>query len=98
MAITVKKKAPMSVKAPTPGDVPSVDATALPQAGTVSNMAPAAFAEKSPSYTGYAICALIAVLMFVVLLFMQWTEWQYFGNAFPAPQKAAPQPAETSTP
>ena len=87
MAITVKKKRPITVKAP--DSTPETAAPSAPAAPAAPAFTPPAFAQEGPSYTPYAILALIATLMFVALLFMQWTELQYYRDAFPQPQATA---------
>lgn len=49
------------------------------------NAAPAAAAVKQPSYTVFAILALLAALMFIGIVAIQWTEFSFLQSAFPRP-------------
>jgi len=78
--ITIKKKKPLSLKAN------DAEATG---AGPVLSAAPGFHATvKEPSYTLYAILALVAALCFLVLILLQWTEYSGYNS----PPSAFPQP------
>lgn len=83
MAITVKKKAPVTVSVPEKSAEPET-----PTSEPAITFAPPTFLQRGPSYTPYAVCALIAVLLFAVLLFLQWTEWDGYKGMFPVPTAA----------
>lgn len=80
--ITIKKKKKLSIKSKSVNAEPATP----PDLGVVlpGLSAPPVF-EKAPSYTIYAILALITTLLFIGIIAMQWTEWSYLLPAFPRP-------------
>ena len=80
--ITIKKKKKLTIKSKSANAEPDT----TPDLGIVlPGLSAPAVLEKSPSYTIYAILALITTLMFIGILAMQWTEWSYLLPAFPRP-------------
>jgi hypothetical protein len=92
MAITIKrsnlslKTSPATPEAAAPVFTPGPELAAAP--------------EDRPFWTPYAICALIAVLMLLGLIFMQYLEYDFYKPAFPllTPQAAATSTAVKSAP
>jgi hypothetical protein len=74
--------------------------SATPVVAGGAAVAPAAEAVKQPSYTFYAIIGLFAMLMFIGIIALQWTEWTFLQPAFPHPIQtgavATPAPAVTN--
>jgi hypothetical protein len=92
-------KAPASDAAPAPDAAPleataDTGAEATPsvtpdEAGGspldyINQAAPAA-AAKQPSYLIFAILALLATLIFIYIVIIQWTEFSFLQSAFPRP-------------
>lgn len=84
--ITIKKKKPLALKA-------NEEEAASPGAGPVLSAAPGFHAAvKEPSYTLYAILAIVAALCFLVLILLQWSEFSFYGS----PPSVFPQPGASS--
>ena len=94
--LTIKSKA---AKAPAPVAAPLADtadtgveatpAVTADEAGGspldyINQAAPAA-AVKQPSYLIFAILALLATLIFIYIVIIQWTEFSFLQSAFPGP-------------
>ena len=81
--ITIKKKKKLTIKSKSENAEPDNTSSlglALPGIG-----APPVALGKAPSYTIYAVLAIITTLMFFAILALQWTEWTYLLPAFPRP-------------
>ncbi len=92
--ITVKKKKPLSLKAPMGEE--SMDetsaATVAPAGGPALAGAPGmAAVSGGPSYTLWGILALVATVCFVVVVLMQWVEL----TGYDKPPAVFPKPALT---
>ena len=99
MGVTVKKR---TLKLKTVKTVPvggSADADAAkPQPSIATD--PATIQEKGPSYTAYGIMGILAVLMFIGLLMIQWIEYSDYANSglFPTPEAMATVAVQSSSP
>ncbi len=92
--ITIKKRT-FSVKASTASDRTGTPMEADAGAGTdadaeeidapISFQAPVAEAARPPSYVFPGICAIIATLLFAVILILQWVELSDLNTAIPRP-------------
>ena len=103
MALTVKKQksAPQAAGAMPPE---------APEGATIPAVGPPGFnpAEKTPSYTPYAVMGILGVLMFAGLIFVQWMEYQMYEEpgvfpvmvpqAAPVAEDAAPAAPEPAAP
>ncbi len=95
--ITIKKKKKLTIKAkaPKPAAAAPTPATddATPQAAAnednvpinIFDKTPAVGAASDPSYVVVGILAMLATLMFIGLVLMQWTEFSFLQSAFPRP-------------
>ena len=101
--ITVKKKkltlmSPAVKKGPLPAAPEGADATSgddsdaasLNEDAVVSAAPPAPPAAMPPSYMLAGICAILATLVFMVILLIQWFEYDFLSDAFPRPIPTAP--------
>lgn len=84
VAPTIKKKPTLKIKSKadaeaTAAAAPESDEQAVPVAAPVAEMPP----TKAPHYTTFAMLGLAAVIMFMVLLVLQWVEWDFLSPAFP---------------
>lgn len=78
---------------------PAAAETAAPEAATPA-AAPVAAAPvaKPASYVLAGTLAIIAVIMFVALIIIQFMEWDFFKDAFPRQQDPMTAPSSISTP
>ncbi len=94
--LTVKSKAAQTVAtAPSAEatEAPTAEATPMEAAAPVEAAPVAATPAKQPSYTFFAILAIITLLMFIGIAAIQWTEWSYLQPAFPHPIQTGPMTA-----
>ena len=70
MAITVKKKAIAEATAPEEQSAEAAPAPAGPP--------PVGPPPKQASFTGSFVCALIALICYILLLAVQWIEYNYY--------------------
>ena len=90
--ITVKKKKlTIKSKAPKAAAVPVADGgeAAAPEGGPGAvnpfDKTPAVAVGKPPSYVFVGVLAILATLMFIAILVLQWTEFSFLQSAFPRP-------------
>ena len=82
--VTIKKKKKLSIKSKSANAEPNPS----PDLGSVIpglSAPPVETIEKSPSYTLYAILAIITTLMFIAILALQYFEFDFLSSAFPRP-------------
>ena len=81
-AITIKKKKKLTIKSKSenaePDNSPSLS-------DVLPTLAPTPVVAPGPSYTAYAILAVITTLMFIGILAMQYFEFDFLSSAFPRP-------------
>jgi len=96
--ITVKKKLTIRSQASAPSVPEGSDEdgqtddqeTHEPLPGVFGRGPAGAGTVKQPSYTLYAIFALLATLLFIGIVAIQWTEWSFLQSAFPRPIQTGP--------
>ncbi len=82
--ITIKKKKKLSIKSKSANAKPKGDSD-LGLAIPGLSAPPVVINVKSPSYTVYAILAIITTLMFIGILVIQYFEFDFLYPAFPHP-------------
>jgi hypothetical protein len=97
VSVEKPEASPTPEAAETPPEAPAAQGGALPASMASSaapghqtlGVAPPVFAAKQESYGGTVAMAIIAVLLFLGLLGLQYMEWEYLVPMFPDPQAAA---------
>ncbi|NQT94048.1 MAG: hypothetical protein HQ559_14900 [Lentisphaerae bacterium] len=85
LVLKSSKKARVKVSAPAGKEtVPATDAPAVtPAEGPAAAVAPVAATAKPASYTVAIICALVAIFLFLILLLLQFSEFNSLKVSFP---------------
>jgi hypothetical protein len=84
---TIKKKT-LKIKKPSVASTPTSTAQAEAAPATPEVQMATAPVGKKPSYTAFAILGLVALIMLVSLLIMQYTEFTFLSELFPKPPQA----------